>query len=39
MKKRSNSRQNPKAAVKGKRARQSVTIGMDLGGKTSRYCY
>ncbi len=32
MKKRSSSRQNPKPAVKAKRARQSVTIGMDLGG-------
>src|SRR5580765_2616268 len=38
MKKRSSSRQNPKPAVKAKRARQSVTIGMDLGDKTSRYC-
>jgi transposase len=38
MKKRSSSRQNPKPAVKAKRAKQSVTIGMDLGDKTSRYC-
>jgi transposase len=38
MKKRSSSRQNPKSAVKTKRAQQSVTIGMDLGDKTSRYC-
>jgi len=38
MKKRSSSRQNPKSAVKTKRAKQSVTIGMDLGDKTSRYC-
>jgi len=38
MKKRSSSRQNPKAAVKAKGAQQSVTIGMDLGDKTSRYC-
>ena len=38
MKKRSSSRQNPKPAVKTKRAQQSVTIGMDLGDKTSRYC-
>ena len=38
MKKRSSSRQNPEPAVKAKRARQSVTIGMDLGDKTSRYC-
>lgn len=38
MKKRSSSRQNRKPAVKTKRARQPVTIGMDLGDKTSRYC-
>jgi len=38
MKKRSSSRQNPKSAVKAKRSKQSVTIGMDLGDKTSRYC-
>jgi transposase len=38
MKKRSSTRQNPKAAVKAKRVRQSVTIGMDLEDKTSRYC-
>jgi transposase len=38
MKKRSSSRKNPKSAVKTKRAKQSVTIGMDLGDKTSRYC-
>ena len=38
MKKRSNSRQNRKSAVKAKRAQQSVTIGMDLGDKASRYC-
>jgi hypothetical protein len=38
MKKRSSSRQNPKPVVKAKRARQSVTIWMDLGDKTSRYC-
>jgi transposase len=38
MKKRSSSRQNPKSAVKTKRVQQSVTIGMDLGDKTSRYC-
>ena len=37
MKKRSSSRQNPKP-VKAKRAKQSVTIGMDLGDKNSRYC-
>ena len=38
MKKRSSSRQNSKPAMKAKRAQQSVTIGMDLGDKTSRYC-
>jgi hypothetical protein len=38
MKKRSSCGQNPKPAVKTKRAQQSVTIGMDLGDKTSRYC-
>src|SRR5580693_8018056 len=38
MKKRSSTRQKPKAAVKAKRVRQSVTIGMDLEDKTSRYC-
>jgi len=38
MKKRSSSRQNPKSAVKARRAKQSVTIGMDLGDKTSRDC-
>ena len=38
MKKSSNSRQNPKPAVKTKSAQQSVTIGMDLGDKASRYC-
>jgi transposase len=37
MKKRSSSRQNPKPAAKAKRAQQSVTIGMDLGDKNSRY--
>src|SRR6516162_10229440 len=38
MKKRSSSRQNPKPAAKAKRAQQSVTIGMDLGDRNSRYC-
>ena len=37
MKKRSSSRPNPKAAVKAKGAQHSVTMGMDLGDKTSRY--
>ena len=38
MKKGSSSRQNPKSAAKVKQAQQSVTIGMDLGERTSRYC-
>jgi len=38
MKKRCSSRQNPKPEMKAKRENQSVTIGMDLGDKTSRYC-
>jgi Transposase and inactivated derivatives len=38
MKKRSSSRQNPKPAGKPKREHQSVTIGMDLGDRNSRYC-
>jgi transposase len=38
MKKGSSSRQNPKCAAKDKRARRPVTIGMDLGDRTSRYC-
>ena len=38
MKKRSSSRQNPKPAAKAKRAQRSVTIGMDLGDRNSRYC-
>jgi transposase len=38
MKKRSSSRQNPKRAAKAKRAQESVTIGMDLGDRNSRYC-
>jgi len=38
MKKSSSSRQNAKSAVKTKRAKQSATIGMDLGDKTCRYC-
>jgi transposase len=38
MKKRSSSRKNPKPAVKAKRAQASVTIGMDLGDRNSRYC-
>jgi transposase len=38
MKKSSSSRQNPKPVAKTKRAKQSVTIGMDLGDRNSRYC-
>ena len=42
MKKRSSSLQNLKPAAKAKqkakRAQQSVTIGMDLGDRNSRYC-
>ena len=38
MKKRSSSRQTPKRTAKTKRAQESVTIGMDLGDKASRYC-
>jgi hypothetical protein len=38
MKKRSSSRQNPNPAAKAKRARQSVTIGMDLEDRNGRYC-
>jgi hypothetical protein len=38
MKKSSSCRQNPKPAATAKRARQSVTIGMDLGDRNSRYC-
>ena len=38
MKKRTSSRQNLKPAAKAKRAQQSVTIGIDLGDRNSRYC-
>ena len=38
MRKSSSSRQNPKSAAKAKPAKQSVTIGMDLGDRNSRYC-
>jgi transposase len=37
MKKRSNSQRSQKATVKAKGAQERVTIGMDLGNKTSRY--
>jgi hypothetical protein len=39
MKKRSSSQKSQKAIVKTKGTRERVTIGMDLGDKTSRYCY
>src|SRR5215472_6418180 len=38
MKKRSNSEKSPKPTVKTKSTQEGVTIGMDLGDKTSRYC-
>jgi transposase len=38
MKKRNSSQQVQKRTVKTKRTQESVTIGMDLGDKTSRYC-
>ncbi len=38
MKKRSGSQKRQKVAVKIKSAQERVTIGMDLGDKTSRYC-
>jgi transposase len=38
MKKRSSSQKSQKVAVKTKGAQERVTIGMDLGDKTSRYC-
>jgi hypothetical protein len=38
MKNRSSSQKIQKRAVKTKRAQESVTIGMDLGDRTSRYC-
>ena len=38
MKKRSSSRQNPKRAKKPKGVQRSVTIGMDLEDRNSRYC-
>jgi transposase len=38
MKKRSSSRKNHKPRVKSKGAQEGVTIGMDLGDRTSRYC-
>ena len=38
MKKRSRSQKNQKPTVKTKGTQERVTIGMDLGDKTSRYC-
>jgi Transposase len=38
MKKRSSSQKSQKITVKPKGAQECVTIGMDLGDKTSRYC-
>jgi hypothetical protein len=38
MKKRSISQKIQKRTVKTKRAQESVTIGMDLDDRTSRYC-
>ena len=38
MKKRSSSQQSQKRTVKAKRIQESVTIGMDLGDRSSRYC-
>ena len=38
MKKRSNVQKSQKPRLKTKRAQEGITIGMDLGDKTSRYC-
>ena len=38
MKKRSSSQKSQKPTVKNKGTKEGVTIGMDLGDKTSRYC-
>ena len=38
MKKHSKSQKSRKATVKTKDTQERVTIGMDLGDKTSRYC-
>src|SRR5262249_43080568 len=38
MKKRNSSRQSQKRTMKGKRSQESVTIGVDLGDRSSRYC-
>jgi hypothetical protein len=38
MKKRSSSQKSQTPTVKSKGTQERVTIGMDLGDKTSRYC-
>jgi len=38
MKERSSSRKQQKPTMKRKARKEGVTIGMDLGDKTSRYC-
>src|SRR5580698_10412727 len=38
MKKGSSSKQSQKRTAKAKRTQESVTIGMDLGDRSSRYC-
>jgi transposase len=38
MKKRNSSQQSQKRTMKSKRTQESITIGMDLGGRKSRYC-
>ena len=38
MKKRNSSQQDQKRTVKTRRAQESITIGIDLGDRTSRYC-
>jgi transposase len=38
MKKRSSSQRTQKRTVKAKRTKETVTIGMDLGDRTSRFC-
>ena len=38
MKKRRNLQERSKVTVKAKGAQERVTIGMDLGDRTSRYC-
>ena len=38
MEKRSTSQQSPKCVAKAKRNQEPITVGMDLGDKSSRYC-